>query len=292
MGPEVAAQKVRVCGIDGRKVYVPTQGICLKSTDVNLSFCLEYQAWLLLYELLIRTTLRNVARLLHAHKFVGTLQNTLQRVHEHAISQGNLADLYTEENMAVADSSSTTIEASSVEEFSKSRKRKRVGSQVRGMQDKIELKYDTGLLYFAICRVVNRLNALVADLHDDSRGFAVEHLKATLKGPANQVAQILGTSLSLAHFLSQKSYLSIANHMCIVDGCINSCIGFWKVCLIAADDPSDQPSNVSRRGIQLRQIAHYRSSGSILGSLSISFSSTSCRHARTTKLSPAKPDKE
>jgi hypothetical protein len=194
--------------------------------------------------------------------------------------------------MAVADSSSTTIEASSVEEPSKSRKRKRVGSQVRGMQDKIELKYDTGLLYFAICRVVNRLNALVADLHDDSRGFAVEHLKATLKGPANQVAQILGTSLSLAHFLSQKSYLSIANHMCIVDGCINSCIGFWKVCLIAADDPSDQPSNVSRRGIQSRQIAHYRSSGSILGSLSISFSSTSCRHARTTKLSPAKPDKE
>lgn len=227
--------------------YEESKHIADKLTNLNLRVCLVYEVWSLLYELLVRTTLRNVARLLDVNKFMRILQNTLQQLHEHAISQVNLHDICTEESLAIADSSSATVEASSVEEPKKSRKRKRTSSQVHGMKDKLGSNYDVGLLYFSVCRVVKRLNTLVIGSHDDSQGFVVEHLKASLKGSPEQIAEILGTSLLLANILSRKSYFLIEDHICIVDRCISSCVGFWKTCSATADDPSDQPSNVRRK---------------------------------------------
>jgi hypothetical protein len=206
-----------------------------------------FQAWWLLYELLVRTTLRNVARLLNVHKFMGILRDTLQRLHAQAINQTNLNDLHTKDNAIIADSSSATIGTSSVEEPKKSRKRKRVSSQENSMRTKIGLGYDIRLIYFSICRVIRRLNTLVVDLSEGSQGFVVEYLKATLKGPPEQIAEILEASFSLANILSKEPQSSIEDHMCIVDSCIFSSVEFWKGCLVAADDPSDQPSNVRKR---------------------------------------------
>lgn len=191
--------------------------------------------------------------------------------------------------MAMADSSSATMEGSSAEEPRKSRKRKRAGSQAHGMKDKVALNGGTELLYFSVCRVVKRLNTLVMSSHDDSQGFEVEHLKATLQGPPEQIAEILGVSLMLANTLSRKTYSLIGDHIFIVDRCISTCIGFWKICSATADDPSDQPSNVRKKVTQMRTDAHYRSLGSIFSSLSIAYSSPSRNSARITRICPNKP---
>lgn len=187
-----------------------------------------------------------MARLLNVHKFTGILRNTLQQLHVQAVSQANSSDLSTEEIAVVADSSSATVEASSVEEPKKSRKRKQVGSQENSVKTKIGLSYDIGLIYFSICRVIRRLNTLVADSSEGPQGFVVEHLKATLKGPPEQIAEILGVSFLLANIVSNKLQSSIEDHMCTVDSCISSSVEFWRTCWIAADDPSDQPSNVRK----------------------------------------------
>lgn len=148
----------------------------------------------------------------------------------------------------MADSSSATMEGSSVEETRKSRKRKRAGSQADGMKDIVALTDGAGLLYFSVCCVVKRLNTLVLGSHDDSQGIGVEHLKATLQGPPKQIAQILRLSFMLANTLSRKTGSPSEDHICIMDRCISTCIEFWKICLATADDPSDQPSNVREHG--------------------------------------------
>ena len=199
-----------------------------------------------MYELLARTTLRNVARLLHAHNFLRILQNTLRQLHDHATNQTNLNDIRIDENVETADSSSTTVEASSVEEPKKSRKRKRTDSQVYEVEDDLASHYEIELSYFSVCRVIKRLNTFVTDLHDNSQGFVIEYLKASLKGPPVQLAEILGKSLQLANFLSRKIHFSTEHHLRIVEKCISSSVGFWKTCLATADDPSDKPSNVRR----------------------------------------------
>ena len=148
--------------------------------------------------------------------------------------------------MDIADSSSATVEASSVEE-PKSRKRKRSGFQVYEMKDNLGSNYDIELIYFSVCRVIKRLNTLVISWHDDSQGFVVEHLKASMKGSPEQIAEILGISFYLANILSKKTHFSTEDHMCIVDRCISASIEFWKTFLATADDTSDKPSNVRRR---------------------------------------------
>lgn len=189
-----------------------------------------------------------MARLLNVHNFLTILQHTLQQLREHTIDEANLEDVCIEEDVDIADSSSATVEASSVEEPKKSRKRKRTDSQVDGIKDNLESNYDIRLLYFSICRVIKRLNTLLIGLHYDSEGFMVEHLKASLKGSPEQIAEILGLSLDLANILLKKTHSQTEDHICIVYRCIYSSIEFWKTCLATADDPSDKPSNVSGRG--------------------------------------------
>lgn len=190
-----------------------------------------------------------MARLLNVHNFLRILQNTLQQLYHNAINQTNVGDVCVEENVVTADSSSTTVEASPVEEPKKSRKRKRTDRKVHEMRDDLGANYEIELLYFSVCRVIERLNTLVTGLHDDSQGFVVEHLKASLKGAPEQIAEILGISLHLADIVSRKTHFSVEDHMCIVGKCISSSIGFWKTCLATADDPSDKPSNVRKKWI-------------------------------------------
>ena len=208
-----------------------------------------YEAWSLLYELLARTTLRNVARLLNVHNFLKILQDTLQQSYNNAINQKTLIDVCVEGNLGITDSSSTTVEASPVEEPKKSRKRKRTDSKMYEMKDDFGANYEIEPLYFSVCRVIERLNIFVTGLHDDSHGFVVEHLKASLKGGPERIAEILGISLHLANISLRKIHFSNEDHRFIVAKCISSSIGFWKTCLATADDPSDKPSNVRRKWI-------------------------------------------
>lgn len=190
-----------------------------------------------------------MARLLNAHNFLRILQDTLQQSYDNAINQKTLGDVCVEGNVGFADSSSATVEASPVEEPKKSRKRKRTDSNMCEMTDDFGANYEIELLYFSVCRVIERLNIFVTGLHDDSHGFVVEHLKASLKDAPERNAEILGISLHLANNSLRKIHFSTEDHMYIVDKCISSSIGFWKTCLATADDPSDKPSNVRRKWI-------------------------------------------
>lgn len=187
-----------------------------------------------------------MARLLNAHKFLKILQSTLQQLYEHAINQTKLDDLCVEKMVDIAESSSTTVEASSVEEPKKPRKRKRTESQVYEIKNDLGSNYDTGLSYFSVCRVIKRLNTLVIPSHDDAEGFVTEHLKASLNGSPEHVTEILGTSLNLANILLRNSHFQANDHMRVLGTCVSSSIEFWKICLATAEDPSDKPSNVRR----------------------------------------------
>lgn len=221
-----------------------------------------------------------MARLLNVHNFMRILHNTLQQLYDHTISQTNLDDVCIEGLEDIADSSSATVEASSVEETKKSRKRKRTDSQEHGMQDDLRSSYDIKLLYFSVCRVIKRLNMFVAGLHDDSQGFMIEHLKASLKGSPEQIAEIVGTSLHLGSILLRKTRFSIEEQMYIVDRCIPSSVGFWTLCLATANDPSDKPSNVRRKRTVIVVGAHCSALGGIFGSLSDAHSSPSRNDSR------------
>ena len=208
-----------------------------------------------------------MARLLNAHNFLRILQNTLRQLHDHAIDQTNLSDVRIDENLETVDSSSTTVEASSIHEPKKSRKRKRTESQVFEVKDDHVSNYDIERSYFSVCRVIRRLNLFVTDLHDSSQGFVIEYLKASLNGPPVQLAEILGKSLQLANFLSRNIHFSTEDHMNIVEKCISSSVGFWKTCLATADDPSDKPSNVRRKWNVIENVRSFGAPGGIFSPL-------------------------
>lgn len=210
---------------------------------------------MLLYELLVRTTLRNVARLLNVHNFMEISLNTLRQLHDNVVSKADLEDSCIEENMAMADSSSATIEASSVEEPRKSRKRKRTSSQLHELNDKPRTDCDIRLLYFSMCRVFRHLNILVLGSQNGSEGFVIEHLKAATKAPPEKSAKILGTSLLLANILLRKTFSLAEDHKGKVDRCISSSVSWWKTCLATADDSTDQPSNVCKN-LKTRKDTH------------------------------------
>lgn len=157
------------------------------------SVCLDYRAWLLLRELVLRIPLTTVARLLSAHNFVATAQSTLQWLAE----QCHILH----ESFSSGDGSRGSVTSfvldgrSPLNVLHPSKKRKRdEGMPAATLRVPKDIRY----LYTAISSNLIQLQDITKD---ESQGYAVEHLKAALRSPPEDAAAILACAAAIAGFL-------------------------------------------------------------------------------------------
>lgn len=169
--------------------------------------------------------------------------------------------LTSEDQVTNTDSSSATVEASSSEGSTKSRKRKRDGSLKSTVEIGLEVE-NVELLYTSIYAVVNRLEILTRDPPEVLQDVNIEHLKSALRILPEQAAKILGSSIEIASFLigSQGRNIGIRDSASFLDlenrsqyegniasvhiACISSVVKIWTSRLINANDSLGQISYV------------------------------------------------
>lgn len=188
--------------------------------------------------------MKNTARLLHAHDFIGLLQKTLEWLHEHSDDAAECLDFSSQNSVAVVDSSST-IEAPTIKQTVKSRKRKRDG--YLNMLDNKERKLisDFEILYISIFRATIQLQRLT-NLPSAQQGFFVEHLKSAFRGTSEQAAEVLKSTVSIADsILRKETKNSTESKVRMLQKCGDSAAEIWNLRSIAEQDFLDDQSNVS-----------------------------------------------
>lgn len=200
------------------------------------SVCLDYRAWMLLRELVLRTPLTSVARLLSAHKLTGTIQSTLQWLAEKCRSIPE--DLFWLIEADMSDPNSALEEASPGSLSQPSRKRKRDG------QSKATTTWtpkDVRFLYTSICCNLIEMQDIITD---GSQGYAVEHLKAALRCPLEIAASTLDCAAIIAGFLVR--YRCDRSKMEYDGAWVLPMVQFWQSQLPGLREDLNLSVNVSR----------------------------------------------
>ena len=158
----------------------------------------------MLQELAVRTPLTVLSRLLSAHHFTSALRNTLGWLQKHVnrVEVSPDVGIGNEEMFDQPDDSSDTV-ASSSDGRRRSKKRKLDGTEIVASEEVI--KPATGAfreLYLAICGALRQLQSLAMD-PEQTKGFAVEHMKSSLRSSPEDAAQIMGSSFYLTNRLIQ-----------------------------------------------------------------------------------------
>ena len=202
---------------------------------------LKPKLWLMLQELAVRTPLTTLSRLLCAHHFTNALRNTLGWLQKHVnrvevspdVGVGN-EEMFDQSN----DSSDTVASSSGGRRTSK--KRKLDGTEIVASEEVI--KTATGafrVLYLAICGALRQLQSLAMD-PEQTKGFAVEQMKSSLRNSPEDAAQIMGSSFYLTNRLiqtpqrywHQKRVFTKELQMLLADSGYGSCvfpiIGLWN----------------------------------------------------------------
>ena len=220
-----------------------------KFTDIGpadiCSVCLDYRAWMLLRELVIRTPLTTVARLLSAHKLTGTIQSTLQWLAEKCRSiPQDLDRLYIEAiksdpNLAVRLQEASQASPGSLSQ--QSRKRKRDGQSKAATTWAVK---DVRYLYTSICCNLIEMQDIITDGY---QGYAVEHLKAALRCPLEIAASILDCAAIIVGFL--VSYRCDRSKMEYDSAWVLSMVQFWQSQLPGMREDLSISVNVSRNNL-------------------------------------------
>ena len=157
-------------------------------------------------DLVIRIPLTSVARLLIAHQFTSVLRKTLgwlqRQVHRVAVSPD--VEFGIQELFDSPEESSDTAESSSGGPRTP-KKRKLDGTEVTASREAVSTA--TGafrIVYLAICRTVSQLQVLTMG-PEQTHGFAVEHMKSSLRSSPEDAAHILGSSFYLTNRLIQTT---------------------------------------------------------------------------------------
>ena len=165
---------------------------------------LRPRAWVLLQELAVRIPVTSVARLLSAHQFITVLRNTLGWLQKQVnrvtvppdVGVGN------EELFDPPEDSSDTVEGSSSEQRT-SKKRKLDGTEVTVPEEVSHTAVGAfRVLYLAICGTLRQLQLLTTD-PDQTRGYAIEHMKNSLRSSPEDAAHMLGSSFYLTNRMIQ-----------------------------------------------------------------------------------------
>lgn len=179
----------------------------LRSSDLSPgSPHLQPKLWIMLQELAVRTPCASVARLLSAYQFMSVLRNTLQWLQERVNRTTVFSEVgvVNETSLDSPDDSPDTVESSSSERGT-SKKRKIDGTEVPASEETVKIA--TGafrVLYSAIFGTIRLLESLTRD-PEQIQGFAVEHLKSSLRSSPEDAALILGSSFYLTNHILQRN---------------------------------------------------------------------------------------
>ena len=165
---------------------------------------LKPKSWSMLQELAVRTPLTTLSRLLCAHHFTSALRNTLGWLQNQVNRVEVSPDLGVgnEEMFDLPDDSSDTVAGSSGERRT-SRKRKLDGTEIVTSEEVMNTA--TGafrVLYLAIFGALRQLQSLAMD-YEKTQGFAVEHMKSSLRSSPEEAAHIMGSAFYLTNRLIQ-----------------------------------------------------------------------------------------
>lgn len=208
-------------------------------TNFISSPCVIPGSWILLYYLIVRTTLRNTARLLNAHQFTVTLEKTLQWLNAQTANLTEFVGHINQNDVAMTETS-LIAEQSSISGKG-SRKRKRNGFQKALENYRSSFEIDLELLYISICSVIKRLVTFIEDLSTGPSGFVLECLKNTLKTTPTVGAIILGSSTALADKIIANGVDACSFEKAqIVEACVSCMIDFWKFCTTTAAHLQDE----------------------------------------------------
>ena len=195
----------------------------------------------MLQELAVRIPLTTLSRLLCAHHFTNALRDTLRWLQEHVnrVEVSPDVGVGDEEMFDPPNDSSDTVASSSGGRRT-SKKRKLDGTEVVTSEEVMNTA--TGafrILYLAICGALRQLQSLAMD-PEQTQGFAVEHLKSSLRSSPEEVAQIMGSSFYLTNRLiqtpqrhwHQKRVFTKELQKLLADSgygsCISPIIGLWN----------------------------------------------------------------
>ena len=158
----------------------------------------------MLQELAVRIPLTTLARLLCAHHFTSALRNTLEWLQKQVnrVEVSPDVGVGNEEMFDPPDDSSDTV-ASSSGGCRMSRKRKLDGTEIVASEEVMNTA--TGafrVIYLAICGALRQLQSLTMD-PEQTQGFAVEHMKMSLRSSPEEAAHIMGSSFYLTNRLIQ-----------------------------------------------------------------------------------------
>ena len=219
-------------------IHPGRQGASTRRLDTILngsSPCLNFRAWLLLRALLLLTPLTKVASLLNTFKFTLIVKNSILWLQQKIDQENDLHFQESDDALATVESSSATLEPSPVKAPHRSRKRKRDDTSISLNWILPVVDPDVKRLFGSICCTMREVDALMNDMPDQSRGFAVEYMKAALKSSAESAAAILGGSFSITNFLLRRSCEPLVDSY---DTCINPMLTLWNLRFQAKDDPS------------------------------------------------------
>lgn len=151
----------------------------------------------MLQELAVRIPRASVARLLSAYQFMSVLRNTLQWLQKRVnrIKVSSEVGVGNEELLDPPEDSSDTMESSSSERGT-SKKRKFDGTEVTASEDTTTVAFR--VLYMAICGTIRQLESLTRD-PEQTQGFAVEHMKSSLRSTPEDAAHTLGSCFYLTN---------------------------------------------------------------------------------------------
>ena len=152
----------------------------------------------------MRTPLTTLSRLLCAHHFTSALRDTLGWLQKHVNRVEVSPDVVVgdEEMFDLPNDSSDTVTSSSGGRRM-SKKRKLDCTEIVTSEEVV--KTATGAFrvsYLAICGALRQLQSLATD-PEQTQGFAVEHLKSSLRTSPEDAAQIMGSSFYLTNRLIQ-----------------------------------------------------------------------------------------
>ena len=208
---------------------------------IGPSPCLEPTAWLLLQSLIALNPLIIVARLLNTFKFILIVKEPIQWLQQKLdLEEGSLPQ-DNEDALAAVESSSVTLKISPVKPPQKSRKRKRDGTPTSLSRPSSVASPSTKALYKAVFSTIKEVEGLTRDTSDETRGFAVEYMKATLRGSPEHAAAMLGSFFAITHAILPKLKDQPTEFL---DEYLNPMLAIWDLRSNANDDPSGQPSSV------------------------------------------------
>ena len=166
---------------------------------------------------------------------MGIVQSTLEWLARECSSllEGSLDD----EQSRSSDSSYTLLDASPGSSPQTSRKRKRDGElQVVAPKTPRDIRY----LYTAICCNVIQLQDIMSDM---TQGYAIEHLKAALKCPPDNIAMVFDCTAIIVNYLVR--YRCSRSKMENDGAWFLPILSFWQSQSTAAVEDLDIPLHVS-----------------------------------------------